>query len=352
VALSFLYRLVRRALELLRVHRLSGLEKDIEIVVLRHQLQVLRRRNPRARFNWADRAFLALAGTLLPRCRWSSLLVTPATVLAWQRRIVRGRWTYPHRGPGRPPLPDEQVELICGLARENPRWGYLRIVGELRKLGVTVSATSVRNVLRRHGLRPAPRREGPTWSEFLRSQAQSMLATDFFHVDAVNGQRHYALFVIEIERRVVHLLGVTTNPNGRWVTQLARNLVCDLQEAKRSITFLVRDRDAKFTATFDEVLRSEGIETIRTPVRAPRANAFAERWVETVRAECLDHLLIFSHGQLQHVLHTYVEHYNAARPHRGIGLGTPRRIVRGNPVGHVTRRDVLGGLIHEYRRAA
>ncbi len=158
-------------------------------------------------------------------------------------------------------------------------------MGELRKLGVMVSATSVRKVLRHHGLLPAPRREESTWSEFLGSQAQSMLATDFFHIDAVNGRRYYALFVIEINRRVVHFLGVTTNPNGQWVTQMARNLVWDLEEANRAIRFLIRDRDTKFTAAFDEVLRFAGIETIRTPVRAPRANAFAERWVETVRTE-------------------------------------------------------------------
>jgi putative transposase len=278
--------------------------------------------------------------------------VTPATVLAWQRRIVRRRWSNQHRKPGRPSLPDEHVELICRLARENPRWGYLRIVGELRKLGMAVSATAVRTVLRRHGLPPAPPRKAPTWSAFLRSQVHSMLATDFFHIDSVNGHRYYALFVIEIERRVVHLLGVTTNPNGQWVAQMARNLVWDLQDAKRTIRFLIRDRDTKFTAAFDEVLRSEGIKTIRTPVRAPRANAFAERWVETVRAECLDHLLIFSHRQVNHVLGSYVEHYNTARPHRGIGLETPRTTGPGDPAGKIERRDVLGGLIHEYRHAA
>ena len=290
VALSYLFRLVRRTIDLLRIHRLSDIEKDIEIIVLRHQLQVLRRRTPRPRFSWADRAFVALGGTLLPRHRWSSLSVTPATVLSWQRKIIRRHWTYPHRKPGRPPMPSEHVDLICRLARENLRWGYLRIVGELRKLGITVSGTAVRKVLRRNGVPPAPRRGGPTWSEFLASQAKSILATDFFQIDTVGGQRYYALFVIEVERRVVHLLGVTKNPNDAWVTQMARNLVWELQEAKHSVRFLIRDRDTKFTANFDEVLRSEGIKTIRTPVRAPRANAFAERWAKTVRTECLDHL--------------------------------------------------------------
>lgn len=262
MALSFLYRLIRRTIELLGVHHLSGIEKDVEIIVLRHQLEVLHRHTRRPRFTWTDRAFLALGEVLLPRHRWSSLMVTPATVLAWQRKIIRRHWTYPHRRPERPALPEEQVELICRLARENPRWGYLRIVGELHKLGVSVSASSVRNVLCRHGLAPAPRREGPTWSEFLRSQARSMLATDYFHVDTVAGQRYYGLFVIEIERRVVQLLGVTTNPNGPWVTQMARNLAWELQEAKCTTRFLIRDRDTKFTAAFDEVLRSEGIDTI------------------------------------------------------------------------------------------
>jgi transposase InsO family protein len=184
------------------------------------------------------------------------------------------------------------MELICRLARENPRWGYLRIVGELKKLGVTVSKTSVATVLRRHGPPPAPRREGPTWSEFLSAQAKGIVATDFFHADTVLLRRYYVLFVIELERRVVHVLGVTTNPNGPWVTQVARNFAADLDEAGRRFRFLIRDRDTKFTASFDAVFASIGVETIRIPVRSPRANAVAERWVRTVREECLDHLLV------------------------------------------------------------
>jgi len=165
------------------------------------------------------------------------------------------------------------------LARENPRWGCQRIVGELKKLGVAVSKGSIANVLRRHGLPPAPRREGPTWTEFLRAQAKAIVATDFLTVDTVLLRRYYVLFVAEIERRVVHLLGVTANPNGPWVTQVARNFVADLEDAGRSFRFLLRDRDTKFTAHFDAVLASIGIEAVKTPVRSPRANAFAERWV-------------------------------------------------------------------------
>ena len=183
--------------------------------------------------------------------------------------LVRRRWTYPHRRPGRPALPKETVELICRLARENPRWGYLRIVGELKKLGVTVSKTSVAMVLRRHGLPPAPRREGPTWSEFLSAQAKGIVATDFFHVDTVLLRRYYVLFVIELERRVVHVLGVTTNPNGPWVTQVARNFAADLEDAGRHFRFLIRDRDTKFTASFDAVFASIGIVSTFALSRSP-----------------------------------------------------------------------------------
>jgi putative transposase len=239
------------------------------------------------------------------------------------------------------------------LASENPRWGYLRIVGELKKLGVTVSKTSVANVLHRHGLPPAPRREGPTWSEFLSAQAKGIVATDFFHVDTVLLRRYYVLFVIELERRVVHVLGVTTNPNGPWVTQVARNFVVDLEQAGRRFRFLIRDRDTKFTVSFDAVFASIGVGTIRIPVRSPRANAVAERWVRTVREECLDHLLVVSRRHLQSVLDDYLRHYNQARPHRGLQLAQPiPHPVSAPDGGAITRRDVLGGIVHEYDRVA
>jgi transposase len=252
---------------------MDAVAKDAEILVLRHQLAVLRRQVARPRFNWSDRAVIALLSGLVPCQRWSAFLVTPQTILDWHRRLVRGHWTYPHRRPGRPVLPAETVELICRLAQENPRWGYVRIVGELRKLGVTVSKTSVATILSRHGLPPAPRREGPTWSQFLRAQAKGILATDFFHVDSVTLRRYYVLFVIEVDSRVVHLLGVTTNPAMAWVTQVARNFTSDLEEAGRQFRFLIRDRDTKFTTSFDEVFAAIGIEAIRSPVRSPKANA-------------------------------------------------------------------------------
>ena len=320
MALSFLYRLFQRFLEGLRVHCSDSAAKDAEIIVLRHQLAMLRRQVARPRFTWSDRALLALLAGLVPREHWSSFLVSPQTILRWHRSLVRRRWTYPHRRPGRPALPDETVELILRLTRENPRWGYLRIVGELKNIGVSVSKTSVAAVLRRHGLPPAPRRAGPTWSEVLSAQAKGIVATDFFHVDTVFLRRYYVLFVIELERRVVHVLGATTNPNDPWVTQVARNFTADLEEAGRRFRFLIRDRDTKFTASFDEVFTSIGVETIRTPVRSPRANAYAERFVRTVRTECLDHLLVVSWRHLESVLDEYVLQ---ARPHRGLRLSQP-----------------------------
>jgi len=244
---------------------------------------------------------------------------------------------------------EELVELIVRLGRENRRWGCIRIQGELRKLGIRVSATSVRRILRRNGLGPAPR-SGPSWSEFLRSQARSVLATDFFTVDTVLLKQLYVLFVIELSTREVHILGITDHPTGEFVTQIARNLVGDLLDRGRSVKFLIRDRDTKFTASFDEVFRSEGIRVIKTPVRSPRANAYAERWVRTVRNECLDWLLVLGHRHLERVLREYVDHYNRQRPHRGINLGVPTggEISAAPPSLHVRRHDVIGGLVHEY----
>jgi putative transposase len=352
MALSFLYRLFRRVVEALSLHCMDAVAKDAEILVLRHQLTVLRRQVGRPRFSWSDRAFIATLARIVPRERWGSFLVTPETILRWHRALVRRHWTYPHRRPGRPQLPEETIELIVRLARENPRWGYLRIVGELKKLGVTVSKGSVANVLGRHGLPPAPRRGGPTWVEFLHAQAKGVLATDFFTVDTVLLRRYYVLFVIEVERRVVHLLGVTTNPDSPWVTQVTRNFATGLEDAGRRFRFLVRDRDRKFSSSFDTVFGSIGIEAIKTPVRSPRANAYAERWVRTVRAECLDHLLIFGRRHLESVLSEYVDHYARARPHRGLDLDTPRPNPASNRTEVLRRRDVLGGLLHEYELAA
>jgi transposase InsO family protein len=241
---------------------------------------------------------------------------------------------------------------VLRLARENPRWGYRRICGELGKLGFRVSATSVRRLLARARLGPAPRREGSTWRKFLRAQAASIVACDFFTVETVFLRRYYVLFFIAHASRRVWLAGCTTNPTGPWVTQQARNLGLDF--ADQGIRFLIRDRDSKYTGPFDEVFRSAGTRIVKTPVRAPRANAIAERFVRTVRAECLDWLLILNRRHLERVLRDYVDHYNRERPHRALELRPPKADARREspPVGEIRRRDRLGGLIHEYYQAA
>jgi putative transposase len=354
VALSFFYLLARRLVELLRVHRMHDIEKDAEILALRHQLSVLQRQMKRPRLTWSDRAFISVLAKLLPRSALSFFIVSPSTILSWHRRLVARRWTYPRKGPGRPRLPAETVEFVCRLARENPCWGYMRIAGELKKLGVAISATSVRNVLRAHRLFPAPRRNGPTWEQFIRTQARGILATDFFSVDTVFGGTLYVLFVIELESRVVHLLGVTKHPVEAWVTQVARNFTSSLEDERRRFRFLVRDRDAKFTRSFDAVFSSVGIETLKTPVRSPKANAYAERFVRTARTECLDHVLIVGRRHLECVVTEFISHYDTARPHRGLELTTPipREPTPLSPPAALRSKDVLGGIIHEYEWAA
>jgi putative transposase len=351
------YLALCRTIQLLALLVRGDAAKDLEILVLRHQLAVLRRQVPRPRFEPADRALLAALSRVLPRARWSCFLVRPQTLLRWHRRLVAGVWTYRHRGRGRPPLDEYLQQLIVRLGAENPRWGYQRIKGELLRLGIQVSATAIRETLRRHGLDPAPRRTSTTWRSFLREQAAGILACDFFTVDTVWLKRLYVLFFIELDTRRVHLAGVTANPNGAWVAQQARNLLLELGEQGRRIQFLLRDRDAKFCRAFDDLFRSEGAEVILTPVQAPNANAYAERWVGTVRAECLDWLLIVGRRHLEQVLRVYIEHYNVHRPHRALRLGSPDTPADSDAIheareGRVHRNDLLGGLLHEYQRAA
>jgi transposase InsO family protein len=246
------------------------------------------------------------------------------------------------------------VEVVVRMARENPRWGYVRIVGECRKLGLAVSATTVRRILRRRRLGPAPRRGGASWVQFLRAQAAGTLAVDFFTVETVRLTRLYVLFVVEVDRRRVHLAGITAHPTGEWVAQAARNLLMDLDERADRFRFLIRDRDTKFTTVFDAVFTAAGVEVLKIPPRTPTANAYAERWVRTVRTECLDWVLIGNRGHLNRVLTAYLTHYNTARPHRSLDLGVPQpaSTPAATPALRIERIDVLGGLIHEYRRAA
>jgi len=353
-----LYLALGRIFELLALLSRSHERKEVEILVLRHELRVLRRRGRRVRYQARDRALLVALARSLPRARWATAFaVHPTTLLRWHRSLVRRRWTFDSRRPGRPALDGDLLTLVVRLARENPRWGYRRIVGELAKLGISASETSVRNVLKAHRLEPAPRRSGPSWKAFIRQQAQSMIASDFFTVETVSLRRIYVLFFIELGRRRVHLAGCTSNPDGAWVTQQARNLVMELDDRHDPIRFLLHDRDTKFSAAFDEVFRTQGVRVIKTPIHAPNANAHAERWVRTVREECLDWLLILGKRQLERTLRTYIDHYNRQRPHRALGLTAPD--LPGEPIAfphtipvHVRRQDRLGGLLHEYARAA
>jgi putative transposase len=328
-------------------------EREAEILVLRHQLAVLKRTNPRPRLRRRDRMLIAALSRLIPRERWFGFVVTPATILRWHRELVARKWTYKRRKTGRPLLDPGLVSLILEMARDNPRWGVIRIKGELQGLGYQIGATTIRTILRRAGIGPVPRGDGATWSEFLRAQAKGILACDFFTVETVFLKTLYVLFFIEVGTRRVRIVGVTANPEGRWVTQQARNLA--MERDLDNVGFLIRDRDAKFTRPFDEVFRSVGAEVIRTPVRAPKANAYAERFVRTVRSELLDLVLVIGRRHLASLLHDYETHYNSHRPHRGIDLDAPERMDSGLatiPLDDIRRTKAVGGLITEYHGVA
>ena len=263
---------------------------------------------PRPKLTGADRALLASLSRLLPRPAWTVFSIKPDTLLRWHRQLVARRWTYSHRPPGRPPLERSLRELILRLAGENPHSGYKRIVGELKGVGISVSATSVRKVLLEAGLQPAPERAPSSWRAFLRTQAASVLACDFLTVETAFLQRIYVLFFISLATRRIEYVACTSNPDGGWLTQQARNLIMRFGE-EQPFRFLVHDRDSKFSHAFDEVFRTEGIRVIRTPIKAPNANAHAERWVRTLRADCLDRLLIVNRRHLKRVLPVYIRHY-------------------------------------------
>jgi putative transposase len=352
---SLLYLVVRALARLLGASGRDNGTKDLEILVLRHQLRVLQRTSGTPKFRAIDRVLLAVASRAIPRVRWAAFIVTPATIVRWHR-LVRRKWTYGRVGrPGRPPIDPKVRELICRLAREYRRWGCVRIGGELRSLGIRVGATTIRTLLRTVRLGPAPRRTGPSSTEFLRAQADGIIACDFFTVETAWPRTLYVLAFIELGSRRIHVSGSTAHPDSAWVTQQARNLALDLDDRSTPIRFLIHDRDTKFSRSFDEVVCSEGARVIWTPIRAPKANAHAERVIETIRGECLDPTLTLGRRHLDRTLRTYADHDNRGRPHRALALTTPLVEDEASvPVSprDVRRRGLLGGLIHEYHGLA
>ncbi len=358
--LSILYQLVRCLLGLAVVLVRRDLSKDAELLVLRHENTVLRRQIARVHYTLADRAWLAALSRLLPRRRWAEVFpVTPATMLTWHRKLVSRKWDYTaRRRPGRPPTAAAIKKVIIRMATENPTWGYRRVQGELVRLGHRIAASTVWQILHNAGIDPAPRRSGPTWRQFLTSQAKAVLAVDFLHVDTILLRRIYVLIAVEHGSRRVHLVGVSAHPTGAWTTQAARNLMMDLADRVSTIKFLLRDRDSRFTRAFDAVFAADDIRILTSPPGAPRANAICERLIGTLRRELLDRVLVVNERHLRQILTVYLHHFNAARPHRTLAQLAPAQAETQPPpvinlTGHqVRRRPTLGGLTSEYQITA
>ena len=345
--------LSRQLFSLLLLCCRTSRSKDIELLVLRQEVAILRRQVNRPQVRPEERMVLAVLQRLRPAWERTSSLVTPDTLRRWHRELTRRKWTQPHRVTPKRAVSQQTQLLVWRLSKENPLWGYQRIQGELLKLGIEISASSIRRVIAPKR-RPGPKRD--TWSKFMRTQAASIVACDLFTVETMRMKTLHVLFFIDLHTRRVLIGGVTDGAtNVRWCTQIARNLSEARESRSTPLRFLVHDRDHRFGEPFDEVFKAEGVEIIRTPWRAPRANAYAERFVRTVRTECLDRIFVLSERHLESVLKAYLKHYNQERPHRGLDL----RIPEGGPpigiagaAGPIVRRDRLGGLIHEYHRKA
>ena len=353
------YLIVRCLLDGLMVLARRELSKDAELLVVRHENAVLRRQISRVRYQPSDRLWLAALSRLIPRRRWGEVFaVTPATLLAWHRRLVTRQWNYTNRRrPGRPSTAPAIRKLVIRMATDNPAWGHRRVQGELVRLGHRIAASTVWQILHAAGIDPAPRRTGPTWKQFLTAQARGILAADFVHVDTVLLRRLYVLIVIEHGTRRVHLAGITANPDGAWTARAARNFLMDLGARVTLVKFLIRDRAGQFTSSFDAVFTAAGIRILASPPQAPRANAVCERMIGTLRREFFDRSLIVNEHHLRQVLTDYLRHYNAARPHRALGQVAPAqahaRPPQINLAEHrIRRKQVLGGLTNEYQIAA
>ena len=360
MCLRFVFLLITQVASWLRLSRHEEAWQTAEILILRHQLAVLQRQQPRRpNLNWADRALLATLHGVIPKARRQGLrlLVTPDTILRWHRDIIRRRWAARSmRGrTGRPATRRSIGALVLRLARENPEWGYRRIHGELAGLGVTMAASTAWEILNKAGIDPAPRRTGPTWPQFLRTQAEAILACDFFTVGLLDGTQAYVLAVIEHATRRIRILGVTVHPTGEWTAQQARNLLMDLGEQAHRVKFMIRDRGSNFTAAFNAVLADAGIRTVLCNVRTPRMNAIAERWIGGCRRELLDRTLSWNQAHLRRILREYETHHNWHRPHRSLDSAAPLKPLP-EPVDleqyRVRKQTRVGGLVNEYRLVA
>ncbi|MBP2329519.1 transposase InsO family protein [Kibdelosporangium banguiense] len=349
---------------LIRLLPTSNTDKDIEILILRHQLAILQRQVPKPRLTPPDRAFLAALLHRIPRptLRTFHLTVSPDTILRWHRDLLRRRHARASRPKreGRPPTVRSIQTLVLRLAHENPSWGYRRIHGELATSAIKIAPSTVWEILKTNNIDPAPRRDQQTWATFLRSQAHAILAADFFETRTLVGTRLFVLAVIEHATRRIRILGATAHPTAAWTTQLARNLMMDLQDAGASaVKYLIRDRDSKYTTAFDTVLADSGITTVTTGIRVPRMNAIMERWIRTCRTELLDRTLILNQTHLLHALREYEGFYNQHRPHRALHSAAPQRPLP-PPITEphaferldIRRQDRLGGVLHEYHHAA
>ncbi len=359
--LKIVYLLTCRVLSVVFLVLRCDQANAAELLVLRHENAVLRRNVSRIRYDPADRLWFSALARLLSRRRWAEIFpVTPATLLAWHRRLAAAKYdTSERRKPGRPPTARSIAGLVVRLAKENPLWGYRRIHGELTKLGLAVAPSTVWEILRAAGIDPAPRRSGPGWRQFLHARATGILAADFLHVDTVLLRRLYVLVFIEHGTRRMHLGGVTAHPTGEWTVQQARNLALTLGEQFDAIRFLIHDRGSNFTASFDAVFQAAGVKILRSAVQAPRMNATCERLIGALRRELLDRVLILGETHLRAVLTEYQAHYNTARPHQGIAQRVPADEPGTAPATGITpdtrqihRKPVLNSLINEYTHAA
>ncbi|QDL75844.1 integrase [Streptomyces malaysiensis subsp. malaysiensis] len=359
MVIRLIYLLACQTFRLLALLTRSNAAKDVEILMLRHQLVIAQRNRPRPRFTWCDRAVMAALLRIVSKQRRPQLamLVTPRSVLRWHARLIAWKWTYPSRRPGRPSKPEAPRQLVLRIARENPGWGYRRIHGELLGLGHKIGASTVWEILKKAGIAPSPQRADRSWAAFLKAQASAIVATDLFHIDTVFLRRWFVLFFIDHGTRRVHIAGITRRPTGPWITQQARNYLMDLGDHAESITFLIRDRGAYFTDSFDAVFQATGVHVLPALPRVPRMNAIAERWIGSCRREVTDRILITGERHLRLVVSEYAEHYNQHRPHRSLGQRAPDLLTEPGPPTatdniRVLRRDRLGRLIHEYTQVA